>query len=246
MSNITIDIYEEYCIYREFISDNLYLILIYCDINKKFYQELISTEKWNKIMSVFDLTDLEKVMKICINKEDDYKISFEIDDNYENSDEYGNNDSSILTLKFECKEKIKTYKWEIKLIEKNKYNSIKIQYLIDDLKSKLNLKNEEITYLTDLQSNLEELFNNSKKEMLLLPYIHQLSQNDNKKYLKKMKKKDSKCSKGEEILEEMLSDDNEIEIIKKFKKSDYDYYSDEYDISEDKKKKKFKNKKTYH
>lgn len=248
MSNITIDLYEDYCIYREFISEDLYLILVYCDINKKFYQELISKEKWDKITSVFDLLELEKIMKICINNEVGYKISFEINDDNEiiTDNEYRNNDSSILTLKFECKEKVKTYKWEINLIEKSKYNAIKIQYLIDDLKNKLNLKNGEITYLTELQLNLEELFNNSKKEMLLIPYIHQLSQYDNKQYLKKIKKKDSKCSKNEKIIEELILSDDNDEVIKKCKKNNYDYSDEETDTSEDKKKKKIKNKKTCH
>ncbi|XWV26573.1 putative orfan [Tupanvirus soda lake] len=194
--------YKNYCLYREFIDSQTLLIIVYCEKNNKFYQKTLIDKEWETISSNFTIGELEEIFKVCVNNDNDPGYILDIVEN-----------NKQLLLQFTCKERIKTYSWNIQLTEKTASDIEKIESIFNVLKSflcdneKTNTnsnsecdfvltdlvngkyqKDDIINFLANLEKTIKELFFSQKKELLLVPYIAKLNESEiNKTVSEKIK-----------------------------------------------------------
>lgn len=90
---------------RELSEDSLF-IMAYNKTTSKYYQKILTHSEWSLIINNFTLDELLTIFNVCHKKQIGYDLQI---------DQNGNS----LLLKFMCKEKIKTYRWQIELLEKN-------------------------------------------------------------------------------------------------------------------------------
>lgn len=122
-----IDVYEDCCIYREFLTScnregeiettGLQLI-VYSRVLKKFYQKVVTKDDIRE--TVFNLEDLENVFRACFDDVPGYFLEIVHKERFSKKpfSEQEKRYSDVLELRFECKEVIKTYSWMFVLIEK--------------------------------------------------------------------------------------------------------------------------------
>jgi hypothetical protein len=127
----SINTYSNCCLYREFLNTDSLFIMIYCKSDGKFYQKYLETKEWSTICTNFTLQELELIFQACINQKPGYLL--EIIKN-----------KNDLSLKFTCKELIKTYSWKIILMEKTVSDTQKIEHIFNQLRKYLVYQPEEI------------------------------------------------------------------------------------------------------
>ena len=182
-----IDIFNNCCLYREFLNLDTLLIMIYNETGN-FYDITLDSKIWSTICCSFTLDELELIFQACIDKKPGYVL-----DIIENGND--------LVLQFKCQELIKKYEWRIMLIEKSVSNLQKISTLFNDARRSLDyclvenqatntninkIQNlppgiynemEILNLLSKLESNIKQLFLSRKKELSLIPYIAKIYQN---------------------------------------------------------------------
>ena len=162
--------FENYCIYREFLDPETFLIIVYDNTVKKFYQKILTADQWHNTTSNFSLEELEEIFKVCINMRKGYTLKIF-------HEESGNRDKNLLYLSFCCKELIKTYKWQFLLCEKNYEEYEKLNNLFHNIDGqfyensfiKPNIISQKEFTDTDIMSDNEKI-NEKISENILINY----------------------------------------------------------------------------
>ena len=162
----TIGIYNDLCIYREFLDLDTYLIIVLHSDTKILYQRKLTRAEWESINPYFTLAELESVFAACISKADGYNITV------------NHNDENTLFLVFQCDELIKNYHWEIECIEKNAYMNMEINSLFTKFNIGIRNYGNDVPYqllvptLSDLENQIKSTICDFKKEVAIISYIY--------------------------------------------------------------------------
>lgn len=153
-------VFNDYCINLEYISDVKVSFMIYSLRSKKIFHNTIIDSEWKKCAPHFLLRDLELIIKECVHNNNGYVIHL-------------NETIDSVKLFFECKETIRTYKWDMVIPEKSSSDSLHIDNLFYDMKTYLKDQQSSTFYqmFCKFESNLKELFNSHPKELALIQHM---------------------------------------------------------------------------